>query len=280
MAAPLTNGYAAAWLGLVPDGDNKRRTGVGQAGGVGGPTASSILPVPPSTLAGSRLPPPPAWPVLDFGDAASHEAAPPRPAGGDDAAAAGAGAALRLWLGMVGLGGAGGGPGAPPPPLPRPPPPSPATLLPATLDALFGDAEPWRDAWGRWAGAALLARAASCPAALTAGLGGIAPGDAHRWAAAFAADSFGDPLLACGVAVLLANSAPAGVQGEALAALDEGDALHLLPPAGDAPGGAAAYGPAGRPADFLHRLKELRARGRLDRAVVAGSLVAALVAGL
>jgi hypothetical protein len=156
-------------------------------------------------------------------------------------------------------------------------PPPPSILLPSTLDALFGDAEPWRDAWGRWAGAALLARVASTPTTLAAGLAGVAPRDAHRWGASFAADSFGDPLLAGGVAVLMSSLAPAAVQGEALAALDEGDALHLLPPAGAAPGGVGAYGPAGRTADFMHRLKELRARGRLDRAVEAGSLVAGLL---
>jgi len=266
VTAPLTNGYAAAWLGLVPHGGGREEGEEGTAAAAARPQPPSILPIPLSTLSGSRLPPPPAWPVLDFGDAAAHEAAPPRPAAGDDAAAAGAGAALRLWLGMAGVGEASGA--APPPP---------SILLPSTLDALFGDAEPWRDAWGRWAGAALLARVASTPTTLAAGLAGVAPRDAHRWGASFAADSFGDPLLARGVAVLLSSLAPAAVQGEALAALDEGDALHLLPPAGAAPGGVGAYGPAGRTADFMHRLKELRARGRLDRSVEAGSLVASLL---
>ena len=265
MSAPLTNGYAAAWLGLVP---------ADQGGGPGAAASAAPKPAPPSIVASllappsmadpasSRLPPPPAWPVLDFGDAAAHEAAPPRSAAGDDTAAAGAGAALRLWLGMIAL-----SPAALPP-----------TLLPATLDALFGDAEPWRDAWGRWAGATLLALALKDRDTLAAALSPIHARDAHRWAASFAADSFGDPLLAAAVALLLSNAAPATVQGEVLAALDEGDALHLLPSADAAPGGEwGIYGPAGRPADLMHRLRELKGLGRLERAGKTGSMVGGLV---
>lgn len=74
-----------------------------------------------------------------------------------------------------------------------------------------GSAEPWHDPLARWALGALLeryCRLGPAPAVLE----GPSEADAVRWARRFAADSFGDLLLATSLAALLRNAVPPAVQ--------------------------------------------------------------------
>lgn len=98
--------------------------------------------------------------------------------------------------------------------------------LRAALDLVLGapaaaparqSAEPWHDPLARWALGALLERYCR-PGPAPAAAEGPSEADAARWARRFAADSFGDALLATALAALLCNAVPPAVQvGTALA---------------------------------------------------------------
>ena len=107
----------------------------------------------------------------------------------------------------------------------RPDPPA-APLTPvrterklrAALDLVLGSlaarsqsAEPWHDPLARWALGALLERYCR-PGPAPAAAEGPSEADAARWARRFAADSFGDALLATVLAALLRTAVPPAVQ--------------------------------------------------------------------
>jgi len=193
------------------------------------------------------------------------------------------------------------------------PPRRAEAALRAALDLVLGGpgapaggGEPWHDPLARWALGALLERACAAPApppaARAAAAAGPGEADAARWAARFAADSFGDALLAAGLAAVLRPGVAPAAQAALLRGLDAGLALHLLPPLRLAPGGrlayarapaadpacppaeaapeaaagAAAAGAAPAPDPALLELARLAGGGRLRRAAEAGSLVADL----
>lgn len=189
---------------------------------------------------------------------------------------------------------------------PTPTPPRRAEAgLRAALDlvlgapgASVGGGEPWHDPLARWALGALLEAACAArvppPPAARAAAAAAGPGeaDAARWAARFAVDSFGDALLAAGLAAVLRPGVAPAAQAALLRGLDVDLALHLLPPLRLAPGGPLAYthapsaAPASLPAEVppvapgpdpaLLELARLAGGGRLRRAGEASSLVADL----
>ena len=75
--------------------------------------------------------------------------------------------------------------------------------------------EPWQDPLARWALGALLERYC-CVGPAPGAVEGPSEADAARWARRFAADSFGDALLAAAMAALLRNVVAAAVQVGAL----------------------------------------------------------------
>jgi hypothetical protein len=227
LGSRLLQAYAHAWLGFGVMGGGR---------GVAPPAPARTLPLPKTLLPapGSRLPPPSDWLLADFCGA--------DPADG----AAAAGAALTLWLGLEAT---------------RAPPAravSPGGRLGMLLDVAIGTscppAEPWRDARARWCLAALAARGVAPPACMTASA-------ATRVATAFTADMFGDPLVGNLLArVLMPGACPAASRA-AVDALDDGDALWLLPPVADVEA-------LGRASDELGaRLATALAGGRLGRAL-------------
>ncbi|KAK9820868.1 hypothetical protein WJX81_007777 [Elliptochloris bilobata] len=91
-----------------------------------------------------------------------------------------------------------------------------------------GREEPWHDPLARWALATLLERYC-CADASPGAVGGPSTADAARWAAHFAADSFGDALLAAALAALLRSAVAPDVQAALLRALDDGMARSMVP---------------------------------------------------
>ncbi|KAL4425916.1 hypothetical protein ABPG75_009932 [Micractinium tetrahymenae] len=271
----LLAGYAAAWLGLVPEQETE---GEQQAGAPAGGAEAGIALESPANAAllrpkGSRMPLPLDW-------ALAEAPLPPAEAGiaADPGTAAGGVLALTLGWAARGLASLAGGPanlaGSA----------TAAAAVEATGAAerklrsavllLFGEhqeaatgvvpgaapsaghgEEPpaWRDPAARWCLAALMDRYASSsavaaePPSASSGTDGDGSScgwqqqEARQLAEQFAAASYGDWLFGAAVALLLRPVVPLDTQLEVLSTLADEQALHLLPPLRLLPGPSSSY---------------------------------------
>ncbi|BDA50749.1 probable RNA polymerase II-associated protein 1 at N-terminal half [Coccomyxa sp. Obi] len=285
----LLPAYTAHWLGLIPEGRPPSATARGPRA-PGGPPTADMAPPPKQSLirqtVGSRLPTPRDWmfgiepvpaevrPIAGLDTIAEEGESVCTPQAERPGRARVTGLGLFFLLALEAYRA-----------LPC------MTELPlglklrGVMDLVFSPATPssnngegdasealWLDPLIRWTTAALLDIYA-CKMPTDRLVDSITEADAARWAAHFAAVSYGDALFASALALLLHPNMPGPVQATVLEVLAEEGALHLLPTLHRAPGSAAAYYGPERPKEVTGLLGKLLEEGSLQKAKLSNSMV-------